>query len=61
VFLSSLKNIQIFFGVMGSERSDLTVKSKSAVPGYISAIKWGYRKAKIKIPDDQTQFFKSFI
>ena len=56
----SLLNIQIFFGVMGSERSDLTVKSKSAVPGYISAIKWGYRKAKIKIPDDQLQFFKSF-
>lgn len=56
----SLNNIKIFFGIMGAEREDATIKSKSTVTGYISALKHAYRSKSIPIPDDQTAFFKNF-
>ena len=56
----SLENIQILFGVMGAERENKSVKSKSAVTGYISSLKFAYRENDIRTPDDQLAFFKSY-
>ena len=56
----SFVNLKIFFGAMGTERSDLTVKSKSSVTGYISAIKYAYRSKGIPIPEEQMSYFKSY-
>lgn len=55
-----MDHIKIIFGHMSAERPDKSIKSKSTVTGYISSIKYGYRKNGVALPEIQREWFKTY-
>jgi hypothetical protein len=50
------QHLEIFFGVMAKERKDKTIKAKTTITSYVSAIKWGYSENGLCFPESSNLY-----
>jgi hypothetical protein len=61
-FPMTKQHLEIFFGVMAKERKDKSIKAKTTITSYVSAInKWGYRKNELCFPESSNLYINSFV
>lgn len=56
----TLSSMEIFFGFIGRDFEDGSVRSKKTIDGYMSSIKYLHRLQGIPVPEDVKRFFDDF-
>jgi hypothetical protein len=55
-----LKHMKIFFGIMGAERKDGTLKTQKTIDSYINALKNYYRENNLELGKEHKKFLEEF-